>query len=130
MIHAHTFKEKESIKKEMNRDMYKKILTQFCKKIETYNSFGKKDVILQVPEFYFGVPSYDVYQVSVYIQRQLTLLGYRTSVLNSRGTIHAAWGGVEKSEPSHTQQPEDDLPSLANLKKAADTLRKKFEKNK
>jgi hypothetical protein len=37
---------------------------------------------------------------------------------------------VEKPEPSQTQKSEDDLPSLANLKKAADTLRKKFEKNK
>lgn len=128
MIPASKFKEKENLKLEMKREMYKKFLSKFCKKIETYNSFGKKEVILQVPEFYFGMTSYNVYTVSVYMQRQLTLLGYRASILNSRGSIHVAWGGgggdVTKSKP----EPDEELPSLANLKKAADSLRKKFEK--
>jgi len=129
MIPASTFKEKENLKMEMKRDMYKKFLSKFCKKIETYNSFGKKDVILQVPEFYFGMTSYNVYNVSVYMQRQLTRLGYRASILNSKGAIHVAWGGgCEVPVKKSSGEPEDDLPSLANLKKAADSLRKKFEK--
>jgi hypothetical protein len=131
MIPASTFKEKENLKMEMKRDMYRKFLSKFCKKIETYNSFGKKDVILQVPEFYFGMTSYNVYNVSVYMQRQLTHLGYRASILNSKGAIHVSWGGgapPPKRTPGGGDVIDDELPSLANLKKAADSLRKKFEK--
>jgi hypothetical protein len=134
MIPASTFKEKENLKIEMRRDMYKKILSKFCKKIETYNSFGKKDVILQVPAFYLGMTSYNVYNVSVYMQRQLTRLGYRASILNSEGNIHVAWGGTTTTTKSKKSSSgggvvttDDELPSLANLKKAADSLRKKFE---
>ncbi len=133
MISAKELEERERKKKEMKKEFYTRILTQMCRKIDMMNSLGKSDCYLNVPEFIFGYPSYNVQTVTVYIQRQLTRLGYRCSVLNFAGKLHVAWGKKKDEEvkkTSMTSYEEESLPSLANLKKAADSLRKKYERHK
>jgi hypothetical protein len=69
-------------------------------------------------------------QMTLYIHRQFVRLGYRVSIL-SLGLLYVAWGPkkIEKKKVKRKDDTEDDqqLPSLANLKKAADSLRKKYE---
>jgi hypothetical protein len=68
-----------------------------------------------------------------YINRQLRNLGYRTSILGT-GKIHVAWRAKKRSsgkkKPIEDDEDPNDLNSLANLKKTADALRKKYQSPK
>jgi hypothetical protein len=129
MLSAKDLEERNKNRKNMKKELYKRILVQLCRKIDLNHTLGKSGCMLKIPEFIFGYPAFDVSQVTLYMYRQLVHLGYRTSVIDTvRGLIHVAWG--KKPTKKQSQQPEDDqdeLPSLANLKKAADTLRKKYD---
>lgn len=117
----------------MKKELYKRILVQLCRKIDMNHTLGNSECMLRIPEFIFGYPAFDIGQVTVYMYRQLLHLGYRTSILDSvHGVMYVAWGKkpTKKQTTSSTAEEQDgDLPSLANLKKAADTLRKKYDPN-
>lgn len=138
MLSAKQLAEREKAKKEVKKELYTKILTQICRKIDLYHTVGHVECIVNIPELVFGYPSFDMEQMTVYMHRQVTRLGYRASILDV-GSLHVAWGSTAAaSKRTKTSSasvsvppppPDDDLPSLANLKKAADTLRKKYEVN-
>ncbi len=127
MLTAKEIAEKEKQKKEARKETYKRILSQVNRKIEMAYSLGNTYAIVKIPEFIIGYPSYNMDTVTLYIHRQVCLLGFRSSILSS-GLIHVAWGKTEKTQPKELKE-EDTLPSLANLKKAANTLRKKYDQN-
>ena len=129
MLRASTLDEAASHTRSLKKDMYAKFLSQFCKKIQTFNTLGMRSAVLHVPQFYFGGPPYDVMDASIYLRRQLERLGYRATVSDSHGTIHVAWGPRphdKKNIPIRVIEDGDNLPSLSNLKKTADALRKKY----
>jgi hypothetical protein len=129
MISAKELKEREVVKNSLKKELYKKLLEQFCRKIEMFNSLGQENCTVTIPEFVFGWPTYDVYSVTVYIHRQLRHLSYRVSIID-RNKIHVSWGAKEKKIRKKKDEPvkeQVELTTLANLKKAADGLRKKFE---
>lgn len=111
-------KQKNDVKKEI----YTRILTQMCRKIEVAHTLGKTHTELKIPEFIFGYPMYDMAQATIFIFRQLKKLGYRTSVLDI-GKMHVAWG---EKKIKITKEEQETLPTLSNLKKAADGIRKKY----
>ena len=131
MLSAKDLDERSKNRKNMKKELYKRILTQLCRKIDMNHTLGNTECMLRVPEFIFGYPAFNTSQVTIYMYRQLVHLGYRTSIINSvHGMIYVAWGKKPVSSTERKQKTEEhdgDLPSLANLKKAADTLRKKYE---
>jgi hypothetical protein len=133
LLSAKDLEERSKTRKNMKKELYKRILVQLCRKIDMNHTLGNSECTLRVPEFIFGYPAFDTSSVTLYMYRQLVNLGYRTSVINSvHGILYVAWGKkpVKKSSVSTTAiDDQDDLPSLANLKKAADTLRKKYDSN-
>ena len=129
MISAKELEERNKAKLNVKKELFTRILTQMCRRIDMFHSLGKSECTLTIPEFIWGYPTYDVAQTTMYMHRQLVRLGYRTSIL-SEGMIYAAWGPPPKKKKK-TSQPqremeEKDLPSFANLRKAADELRKKY----
>jgi hypothetical protein len=131
MLSAKDLQERNKTRKNMKKELYKRILVQLCRKIDMNHTLGNSECMLRIPEFIFGYPAFDTNQVTLYMYRQLINLGYRTSVLDSvHGVIYVAWGKKPTKKQSSAREENDgDLPSLANLKKAADTLRKKYDLN-
>ena len=112
----------------MKKELYKRILVQLCRKIDMNHTLGNSECMLRIPEFILGYPAFDISHVTIYMYRQLINLGYRTSILDSvHGVIYVAWGARKTKKQTTTEAEDVDLPSLANLKKAADTLRKKYD---
>lgn len=130
MISARELEERNATKRNVRKELHTRILGQLCRRIEMFHTLGKFECMLSVPEFIFGFPAYDLAKVTIYMHRQLHRLGYRVSILGL-GMIYAAWGPKKQPHTHKVKKKEDqlsatELPSLANLKKAADSLRKKY----
>jgi hypothetical protein len=131
MISARELEERNKAKHDVKKELFTKILIQMCRRIDMFHSLGQTECTLAVPEFILGYPAYNTLSVTMYMHRQLLRLGYRASILGE-GLIHAAWGPPPKDKKKKTavaKQIEADLPSFANLRKAADELRKKYTPN-
>lgn len=132
ILSARDLEERNQAKRSVKKELYTRILVQICRKIDLYHTLGRNECMLKIPEYIFGFPTFRMDQMTVYIHRQLLRLGYRASILTV-GLLHTAWGPKKIPNPKKTQQQlfqqyqDDELPSLANLKKAADSLRKKYE---
>lgn len=122
MISAKELAERNKHKNEIKKEIYTRILTQMCRKIEFAHTLGKTHTELRIPEFIFGYPMYDMSHATVFIFRQLKRLGYRTSVLDV-GRLYVAWG---EKKVNLSKEENETLPTLSNLKKAADGIRKKY----
>lgn len=132
LLSAKDLQERNKTRKNMKKELYKRILVQLCRKIDMNHTLGNSECMLRIPEFIFGYPAFDTGQVTIYMYRQLMNLGYRTSILDSvHGVLYVAWGKKPTKKQTQTapEEQDGDLPSLANLKKAADTLRKKYDLN-
>jgi hypothetical protein len=131
MLSVSDIRERDNIKKEARKELYKKILGQVCIKIEFAYSLRQDQTIIEIPEFLFGYPAFDHRFATEYINKQLINLGYRTSILGL-GKIHVAWRAKKHSTQKKpiADDTENDLNSLANLKKTADALRKKYQRPK
>jgi hypothetical protein len=124
MISAKELMERNKNKNNVKKETYTKIMTQMCRKIEVAHTMGKDGTELKIPEFMFGYPMYNMMHVTIYIFRQLKRLGYRTSVLDV-GRLYVAWG-EKKTTTKISKEEHKSLPTLSNLKKAADSIRKKY----
>lgn len=128
MISAKELEERNKAKHDVRKELFTRILTQMCRRIDMFHSLGKTECTLTIPEFIWGYPAYDVAQTTMYMHRQLVRLGYRASIMGE-GLLHAAWGPPPRKKQKQKQkriEEEKDLPSFANLRKAADELRKKY----
>ena len=110
----------EKNRNDIKKEIYKKIYEQFSRKIKNSVQLGQKSVILTVPNFMVGYPTYDVPKAAKYLMRQLTNGGFSVTLMSERD-LHVSWAKKEKSTPQPIQTPEDqhDIPSLVNLKKLA-----------
>lgn len=106
-------------KSNIKKELYKEILSQFSKKIKLCVELGHTQVFLTVPEFVVGYPTFDREFATKYMIRQLTLLGYHVTEY-AQYNIYVTWVRQNTKE-----EEMDILPSLVNLRKAADTIRKK-----
>ena len=129
MINVKDIRKIEEAKTRVRKETYKKIYEQFCRKIQNTVALGQKQVMLQVPPVLLGFPIYNIDSASVYLKRQLELSGFNT-VLVSSGILYVSWLPEPKKAPvsqavesSPTSLFDDTLPSLINLKKAANRAR-------
>jgi Family of unknown function (DUF5759) len=122
MITVHKINQIEDRRRKIKKEIYTKIYEQFCRKIQIAVAANQKYVILQVPSFLLGYPSYDVDKAAVYLKRQLILGGFSVRDIDYV-QFCVAWH-VRKLEPiQETSSEEVCLPSLINLKKAANKYR-------
>ena len=136
MINVHMIKKIEDSKKQIKKEIYTKIYEQFNRKIIASVQCNQKQVILQVPSFLIGYPTFDVIHASCYLKRQLEHAGFTVEYL-SQTSFHVSWpidkktsgtnGTSGPSEPIHRIQEmsidDQDFPSLVNLKKIANKYR-------
>jgi hypothetical protein len=124
---------KESVKKDHKKEVLVRILNLLSKRIEIAYSLGRKEIYLEIPEMIFGYPAYRLSFVTLYMNKQLQNLGYKTSILG-RGLLHVSWRKIDtsvkvievKKNIKISNQPDLELETLSNLKKTANNLRKKY----
>jgi hypothetical protein len=128
MINIAKIKKIEESKRQIKKEIYKKIFEQFSRKIQVSVDASQKQTIVQVPNFLLGYPSYDVEKAGVYLKRQLELSGFQVEPI-SPVVFNVSWYTTRQAKPQQYQAPvydpappsfsEEQFPSLINLKKAA-----------
>jgi hypothetical protein len=124
MISVRQIQKIEESKRKVKKEIYKKILDQFSRKIQISVSASQKQVFLEVPMFLMGYPAYNIESAAVYLKRQLELGGFKVfrmspTVFNVSWYTEKEKKEFRKPEPAPPTFSEDDFPSLINLKKAA-----------
>jgi hypothetical protein len=115
--------EKNRVRQEIKKEIYKNILGQFSRKIKARFDLGEKQTTLTVPPFVVGFPRYDLAEAVRYIGRQLTRLGYRVNMV-APTSYQVSWEKLKEKEPVTEEviEPEFSFPSLMNLKKTAQRI--------
>jgi hypothetical protein len=118
--------EKNRVRVDIKKEIYKSILGQFSRKIKARFDLGDKQTVLTVPPFVVGYPRYDLGEAVRYIGRQLTRLGYRVNMVGPT-SYQISWEKLKEKEPitEEVVEPEFAFPSLMNLKKTAEKYSKK-----
>ena len=122
-------------KKAIKKETYKKILEQVSRKIKNASSGGQEALVVTIPMFVMGCPTFNQATATIYIQRQLINGGYKVQQINpvnllvdwSREPRPQAQAGGPTLGPPRARRTERDvleeeyqLPSLINLKKYAE----------
>jgi len=128
-------KEKDA-KRAIKKQTYKQILEQVSRKIKNASTGGKEHLVVVIPLFVMGCPSFDQKTATIYIERQLKNGGYKTRFI-SEISILVDWTkdrppperpqdpgraqGIKKAKKTERDVLEEEyqLPSLINLKKYA-----------
>jgi len=114
---------REKAKQSAKKEMYKAMLTQFCRKIKTSYELGHKESVLTIPPFIIGYPKYDMAKAVMYMARQLQKLGYLVDMVGPF-SLKVWWTKFpEQIEETGEEMPLDILPGLVNLQKTAQKLR-------
>jgi hypothetical protein len=111
----------QNTKNSLRKEIYKKILESFSKKIRTYVEMEQTQIFLTVPVMIVGYPSFDRKVARDYLIRQLKNLGY-TVIPYQDFEIYVTWAVRPTSE---APEPEIGLPAFVNLHKVADLYRNK-----
>jgi len=105
------------------KELYTKIYEQVSRKIRNVVDVGGNAVVVLIPAFVLGFPSFDRYKATSYIIRQLSLGGFNVEIL-ADFLLSISWitrkTGEHKKEIAHD---DTDFPTLINLKKAANRYR-------
>ena len=120
MISVKQINDMQNRRMKIKKELFKEILNQFSKKIKLSVELGHTQVFLTVPEFVFGYPTFDRSFATTYLKRQLELLGYIVTQY-SDFEMYITWD----RQVTQKEEDQDILPSLVNLRKAADSIRKK-----
>lgn len=129
MINVQMIKQMDDSKKQIKKETYKKIYEQFNRKIIANVQCNQKQVILQVPPFVIGYPTFDMRHAAVYLKRQLEHAGFTVEYLTPT-SFHVSWSYSSSSSSTkkieyvtQTSIEDEDFPSLVNLKKIANKYR-------
>ena len=110
-------------RKQIKKEIYKKIYEQFSGKIKQSVELGHKQIFLTVPTFLLGYPVFDRRLAAKYITRQFQLGGFTVKLL-SDFDIYVSWVVPKKKKEKVEDEEETDLPNLLNLKKMANQYRR------
>lgn len=123
MISVEDIKKIQQKRKKILKDTYTAIYHQFCKKIKTVVEVGGYSVTLSVPFFVMGHPTFNRERATNYLVRQLKNAGFSVS-LSENLIILVTWTNNTHNNSVKHDTPDEDLPTLINLKKVANHLRK------
>ena len=121
LVSAMELQKADQAKKEIKKETYRKILEQISKKIQVSSEMGNKNLIVNIPVFVMGFPSFNQEAATIYIDRQLKNGGYKTNRI-SVTSIYIDWNKPKgDNRTTHDKKSVDDLdiPSFMNLKKYA-----------
>ena len=127
LILANDLQKEKDAKRAIKKETYKQILEQVSRKIKNAAAAGKEQLVVTIPVFVMGCPTFDPATAAIYIERQLKNGKYKTTFIN-QVSILVDWekqrrpvptkGSSSKTERSVLEE-EYQLPSLINLKKYA-----------
>ena len=124
LVSANEVKQVHEHKRQLRKEIYKKILEQFSKKIKHHAQLGQKTATLMVPIVVLGFPTFDRPAAAVYLERQLRNGGYTTRVLDPV-TVMVTWEGrPAKKDQTAPEEIEGPFSNLVNLRKVANKYRK------
>jgi hypothetical protein len=110
-------------RKQIRKDIYKKIYEQFSTKIKQSVELGHKQIFLSVPSFLLGYPVFDRSQAARYVARQFQLGGFNARLISDHD-IYVSWVVEKKKKKVQEDEGETDFPNLMNLKKMANKYRR------
>jgi hypothetical protein len=111
-------------RKQIRKEIYMKIYTQFSTKIKQSVELGHKQLFMTIPTFLIGYPAFDRSAAARYVARQFALGGF-TVQLVSDYDIYITWSKPKKKKERREQDEEEgDFPNLMNLKKIANKYRR------
>ncbi len=111
-------------RKQIRKEIYMKIYTQFSTKIKQSVELGHKQLFMTIPTFLIGYPAFDRSAAARYVARQFALGGF-TVQLVSDYDIYITWSKPKKKKERGEQDEEEgDFPNLMNLKKIANKYRR------
>jgi hypothetical protein len=111
-------------RKQIRKEIYMKIYTQFSTKIKQSVELGHKQLFMTIPTFLIGYPAFDRSAAARYVARQFALGGF-TVQLVSDYDIYITWSKPKKKKEKGEQDEEEgDFPNLMNLKKIANKYRR------
>tara|TARA_R110002072_G_scaffold41761_3_gene116783 strand:+ start:234 stop:614 length:381 start_codon:yes stop_codon:yes gene_type:complete len=116
----------EKQRRDIKKEIYKKIYEQFCRKIKQCVEFGESQAFLRTPTYLVGYPTFDRNRATVYIKRQLELGKFDVTLI-SDVDLYVSWKKQKQKQKENEPTPEfeeEAFPTLMNLKKAAAKYRK------
>ena len=122
----------EKHRKDIRKEIYKKIYEQFCRRIKQCVELNESQAFLRTPSYLVGYPTFDRERATVYLKRQLELGKFDVTLI-SNIDLYVSWkrksssarGTVSKETTAPQLEHEDDgFPTLMYLRKAAATYRK------
>ena len=113
----------DAIRKQIRKEIYTKIYEQFSRRIKNAAQQYRKDIFLTIPAFVMGYQTFDRFAATKYIERQLVLAGFTVQMVSDYD-LYVSWHTSKKESKNEVRQPEEEFPSLVNLKKVANRYRK------
>ena len=110
-------------RKQIRKEIYLKIYTQFSTKIKQSVELGHKQLIMTIPTFLIGYPAFDRSAAARYVARQFTLGGFIVQLVRDYD-IYVTWSKPKKKKEKVEQEEDGDFPNLMNLKKIANKYRR------
>jgi len=110
-------------RKQIRKEIYLKIYTQFSTKIKQSVELGHKQLIMTIPTFLIGYPAFDRSAAARYVARQFTLGGFIVQLVSDYD-IYVTWSKPKKKKEKVEQEEDGDFPNLMNLKKIANKYRR------
>ena len=108
------------MKKETYVELYRQVTSKIRRAVET----GRKYVLVEVPSFVIGYPTYDRLKATSYIKRQLELAGFDVAIIGNY-EFRITWKVKKNVRASESVDDSlGDFPTLINLKKAANRYRR------
>lgn len=128
MINISQIQATEKKRRQLKKEIYTEIYKGFSRKIQQCVTYGKKNIVLNVPSFVMGQPTFDRASAAKYLKRQLELGGF-TAHLATEYDIYCSWATPKKEpvnnhiKPEAEAEPDTSFSSFINLKKTASKYR-------
>jgi hypothetical protein len=110
-------------RKQIKKEIYKRIYEQISRKIKQCVELAHKQVLVVIPSFVVGYPTFDRTAAARYIMRQLQIGGFIVQHISDY-ELYVSWDIPKKKKEKIIQTDEEDFPNLMNLKKMADKYRR------
>jgi hypothetical protein len=98
-------------RKQIRKEIYMKIYTQFSTKIKQSVELGHKQLFMTIPTFLIGYPAFDRSAAARYVARQFTLGGF-TVQLVSDYDIYITWVKPKKKKEKENKMRKKETSQI------------------